>query len=76
MCFLFTAASKVVENVAMFGDLVLRLPDMTHSIYDKNKQWEFLIGWGVWFSMESQVFQGKHAKMLNLVSYIIFLLRI
>jgi len=52
----------------MFGDLVLRLPDITHSIYDKNKQWEFLIGWGVWFGMESNVYQGKHAKMLNLVS--------
>lgn len=52
----------------MFGDLILRMPDMTHAIYDKNKHWEFLIGWAVWFSMESGVFKGPHEELLTLVS--------
>ncbi|KAL4229935.1 hypothetical protein ACF0H5_010326 [Mactra antiquata] len=62
------AITKVFENTAMFGDLILRLPDMTHSIYDKNKHWEFLIGWAVWFSSESRVFKGAHHTLLNLMS--------
>lgn len=62
------AISKVFENTAMFGDLILRMPDLTHEIYGKNKQWEFLIGWGVWFSMESGIFQGPHAQLLSLMS--------
>ena len=52
----------------MFGDLILRLPDITHAVYKKSKEWEFLIGWAVWTAMESKVFQGADAKMLNLVS--------
>lgn len=63
-----SAMSKVFENTAMFGDLILRLPDITHDIYDRNKQWEFLIGWSVWFCMESGVFQGPHERLLKLVS--------
>ncbi|XP_052792863.1 coiled-coil domain-containing protein 134-like [Mya arenaria] len=62
------ASSTVLENVAMFGDLVLRLPDITHSVYDKNKQWEFLIGWATWFCLESKVYTGPHGKLLNLMS--------
>lgn len=62
------AMSKVFENTAMFGDLILRLPDLTHDIYSKNKNWEFLIGWGVWFSMESGIFKGPHEKLLTLMS--------
>ncbi|XP_060595746.1 coiled-coil domain-containing protein 134-like isoform X2 [Ruditapes philippinarum] len=62
------AMSNVFENTAMFGDLILRLPDITHDIYDKNKHWEFLIGWAVWFSMESGVFQGPHEQLLSLMS--------
>ncbi|WAQ99705.1 CC134-like protein [Mya arenaria] len=61
------ASSTVLENVAMFGDLVLRLPDITHSVYDKNKQWEFLIGWATWFCLESKVYTGPHGKLLNLM---------
>lgn len=62
------AMSNVFENTAMFGDLILRLPDITHDIYHRHKHWEFLIGWAVWFSMESGVFQGPHEKLLTLMS--------
>lgn len=62
------AFSKVLENTAIYGDLVLRMPDIIHAIYNKNKQWEFLIGWGVWFAMESKVFKGSNEKLLNLMS--------
>lgn len=62
------AFSKIVENTAMFGDLVLRLPDVVHDLYDKNKEWNALMGWSVWFSGESKVFDGGSEKLLNLMS--------
>lgn len=62
------AFSKVVENTAMFGDLVLRLPDVVHDLYDKHKEWNTLIGWSVWFAGESKVFDGGSEKLLNLMS--------
>lgn len=65
--FVFSAFSKVVENTAMFGDLVLRLPDVVHGLFDKNTEWNSLIGWCVWFSVESKVFDGGSEKLLNLV---------
>ena len=52
----------------MFGDLVLRLPDIVHSIYDKKKDWQIAITWAVWFSNESGIFTGANEKLLNLVS--------
>lgn len=32
LCFYFSALGHVFENVAMFGDLVLRVPDITHKV--------------------------------------------
>nr|XP_022328175.1 coiled-coil domain-containing protein 134-like [Crassostrea virginica] len=60
--------SKVFENTAMFGDLVLRLPDIVHSIYDKNKEWQLLIGWCYWFCKESGVFDGTNGILLHLMA--------
>ncbi|XP_048775826.1 coiled-coil domain-containing protein 134-like isoform X2 [Ostrea edulis] len=60
--------SKVFENTAMFGDLVLRLPDIVHAIYDKNKDWQLLIGWCYWFCRESGVFDGTNGKLLHLMA--------
>lgn len=60
--------SKVFENTAMFGDLVLRLPDIVHSIYDKNKDWQLLLGWCYWFCKESGVFDETNGKLLHLMA--------
>lgn len=68
--------SKVFENTAMFGDLVLRLPDIVHSIYDKNKDWQLLLGWCYWFCKESGVFDEKNGRLLHLVCFIIICLTV
>ncbi|XP_062571274.1 coiled-coil domain-containing protein 134-like [Saccostrea cucullata] len=52
----------------MFGDLVLRLPDIVHAIYDPNKDWQFLIGWCYWFCKESGMFDGTDGKLLHLMA--------
>lgn len=73
---LFLGLSKVFENTAMFGDLVLRLPDIVHSIYDKNKDWQLLLGWCYWFCKESGVFDETNGKLLHLVWFIIVCLTV
>ncbi|XP_057313813.1 coiled-coil domain-containing protein 134-like [Hydractinia symbiolongicarpus] len=58
----------VFENVAFFGDLLLRCPDITHKLYDKNQEWKIAMNWGVVFSNETDIFTGANAVMLNLVA--------
>lgn len=76
MILLCLGLSKVFENTAMFGDLVLRLPDIVHSIYDKNKDWQLLLGWCYWFCKESGVFDETNGKLLHLVCFIIICLTV
>lgn len=60
----------VFENVALFGDLILRCPDVTHKIYNlrSNQEWKVAMNWGFMFSNESGIFEGAHAKLLNLAA--------
>ncbi|KAL3879305.1 hypothetical protein ACJMK2_031606 [Sinanodonta woodiana] len=62
------AVSKVLENTAMFGDMVLRLPDVVHAIYKKNNEWRQTINWAVWFCNESRLFDKAHKTLINLMS--------
>ncbi|KAK3599222.1 hypothetical protein CHS0354_012830 [Potamilus streckersoni] len=62
------AVALVLENTAMFGDMVLRLPDVVHAIYKKNNEWRQTISWAVWFCSESNIFDGAHKKLLHLMS--------
>ncbi|XP_004206188.1 coiled-coil domain-containing protein 134 isoform X1 [Hydra vulgaris] len=61
------ALGNVFENVALFGDLLLRCPDITHKLYDKNTEWRVTMNWGVVFSNESGLFDDAE-KFLNLVA--------
>jgi len=40
---IFVALGRVFENVAMFGDLILRLPDITHKVYSTSTKESFFI---------------------------------
>ncbi|KAK7096710.1 coiled-coil domain-containing protein 134-like [Littorina saxatilis] len=59
--------SKVLENTALFGDMLLRMPQAVHEFYDKNRDWHLLMRWAFTFSNESGVFEGPHETMLNLM---------
>ena len=37
-----TALANVLENTALFGDILLRLPDITHEVI-KNKRSDFIL---------------------------------
>ncbi|KAH9507835.1 hypothetical protein Btru_053005 [Bulinus truncatus] len=60
--------SKVLENTAIFGDLILFMPELVHSMYDKEKEWQVLLAWSYGFSTQSGVYEGNYQTMLNLMA--------
>jgi hypothetical protein len=62
------ALSNIAENTAFFGDLILRLPDITHNIFDRKKDWNILLGWSIGFCNSTGLFHGNDGKLLHLVS--------
>ncbi|KAL8589900.1 hypothetical protein ACOMHN_023987 [Nucella lapillus] len=60
--------SKVLENTALFGDMLLRMPQAVHEFYDKNREWQLLMSWAYTFSNQSTVFEGPNKAMLNLLA--------
>ena len=61
--------SSVLENTAFFGEVLLRLPDISHEIYSKRKDWLEIMTWAVKFAEKTKVFEGVHGTFLNLVSF-------
>ncbi|XP_076446023.1 coiled-coil domain-containing protein 134-like [Babylonia areolata] len=59
--------SKVLENTALFGDMLLRLPKAVHEFYDRSREWQILMGWAFTFSNQSGVFEGPHDMLLSLM---------
>ena len=59
----------MLENTALFGDMLLRMPATVHEFYDKNRDWQMIMAWAYAFSNQSGVFEGPHEMMLNLVSF-------
>ncbi|PVD35082.1 hypothetical protein C0Q70_06363 [Pomacea canaliculata] len=59
--------SKVFENTALFGDMVLRMPKAVHEFYDRNREWQLLLAWSYGFCNQSQVFEGSGETLLNLM---------
>ncbi|XP_061403363.1 coiled-coil domain-containing protein 134-like [Lethenteron reissneri] len=62
------AFSHVVENVAFFGDVLLRFPRIVHSYVDGSAERLALVRWGLLFCNGTGVFaDGTHAQLLGLV---------
>jgi len=59
------ALSMVLENTAFAGDIVLRLPDISHSLLKGNTEWSVLIQWAVGFCNDTQIFTGSDAILLS-----------
>ena len=51
-----------------FGDLLLRLPDITADILKRHKDWDIIIKWSVGLCNESNIFEKREMKLLSLVS--------
>ncbi|ESO99971.1 hypothetical protein LOTGIDRAFT_158136 [Lottia gigantea] len=59
--------SKIYENVFLFGDLLLRMPDMVHSIYDHIRQWRYVLGWAKEWCDLSKFFEGPSKVILDAI---------
>lgn len=63
------AFSHVVENVAFFGDVLLRFPRIVHSYVDGSAERLALVRWGLHFCNGTGVFaDGTHTQLLGLAS--------
>ena len=62
-----SALSLVIENTAMFGDILLRMPDITHTLLRANKEWDLLLKSSVGFVNGTGILQEVDGKLLHLV---------
>ncbi|XP_023229150.1 coiled-coil domain-containing protein 134-like isoform X2 [Centruroides sculpturatus] len=62
------ALAQTVENTAFFGDILLKLPDITHSILKKEKAWSLLMKWSLGWSNSTGIYDKKTTELMNLVA--------
>ncbi|KAG8230402.1 hypothetical protein J437_LFUL010203 [Ladona fulva] len=62
------ALSNILENTALLGDILLRLPDLTHEILNYNYEWTVMFRWSIGFCNETMLMDSKTVKMINLVA--------
>eukprot|EP00794_Sanderia_malayensis_P006849 gene6849-7618_t len=62
------ALAHIAENTAFFGDILLRMPDITHKIYKSKSDWRMLAHWSIGFCNETGLFTGPNEKLLSLVA--------
>ncbi|CAH1776452.1 unnamed protein product [Owenia fusiformis] len=64
------AFSMVAEATAFFGDILLRLPDISHKIYERHKEWQVSLGWCITYLNQSDIFSIDSDQKLNLLSLV------
>lgn len=62
------AMSMIIENTVFFGDILLHLPDITHDLLKRNKQWDLMARWGISFCNDTKVYEEAELKLLNLMA--------
>ncbi|XP_073989809.1 coiled-coil domain-containing protein 134-like [Rhodnius prolixus] len=62
------ALSNVLENTAFIGDIILRLPDLTHTILRNHTEWSYLLRWSLTFTNQTQLVDNKTNILLDLVN--------
>ncbi|KAK9731834.1 ERK and JNK pathways, inhibitor [Popillia japonica] len=61
--------SNILENTALFGEIVLRFPDVAQVVLKTNNNWDVLLQWGIAFSNQVKYLLDKSTiKLLYLVS--------
>eukprot|EP00057_Strongylocentrotus_purpuratus_P030787 XP_782719.2 PREDICTED: coiled-coil domain-containing protein 134 [Strongylocentrotus purpuratus] len=60
--------SLILENVAFVCDIVLRLPDITHKILKKKKEWSSILKWAFEFALSTGYYDNSHQTLLHLSS--------
>lgn len=63
------ALSNILENTALFSEVILRFPDIAVSVLKTNNNWDVLLQWGIAYSNQLKYLLDKSTiKLLHLVS--------
>lgn len=63
------ALSNILENTALFGEIILRFPDISALVLKTNNNWDILLQWSIAFSNQVRYLLDKSTiKLLHLVS--------
>lgn len=65
----FVALANILENTALFGDILLRLPDISHKILTSKYEWKVLLLWSLGFSNQTHLLDKQTEKLVYLVSF-------
>ncbi|PNF17672.1 hypothetical protein B7P43_G07391 [Cryptotermes secundus] len=64
----FVALANILENTAFFGDILLRLPNISHKIITLKHEWEVLLHWSLGFSNQTHLLDKQTERLMYLVS--------
>ncbi|KAG0729634.1 Coiled-coil domain-containing protein 134 [Chionoecetes opilio] len=64
----FPRTSMYEMNTAFLGEILLHLPDLTHQLLRRNKPWQLLLTWGVFFATQSKFLDQNTGSFIYLVS--------
>lgn len=63
------ALSNILENTALFGEIILRFPDIAAMVLKTNNNWDILLQWSIAFSSQVRYLLDKSTiKLLHLLS--------
>ncbi|XP_047119610.1 coiled-coil domain-containing protein 134-like isoform X6 [Schistocerca piceifrons] len=65
---LLNALANILENTALFGDILLHLPEISTKILDSNNEWRVMFEWSLNFANQSQLLDSSTRKLIDLVS--------
>ncbi|XP_078051941.1 coiled-coil domain-containing protein 134 [Augochlora pura] len=64
-----SALSIVLENTALFGDIVLHFPEVTHRILKTQPKWNIVLNWSLKFTNRSRhLLDERTIEVINLVT--------
>jgi len=59
------ALSTILENTVFVGDILLRLPDITHDLLKVNQDWSISLHWGIGFCNDTAILTGPDTLLLH-----------
>ncbi|CAG9854221.1 unnamed protein product [Phyllotreta striolata] len=63
------ALSNILENTALFSDIVLRFPEISASLLRQNNSWDLVLQWGIAFCDQMKyLLDASTIKLLKLVN--------
>ncbi|XP_066252171.1 coiled-coil domain-containing protein 134-like [Euwallacea similis] len=63
------ALSNIIENTALFAEIILRFPDISVSVLKTNNNWDVLLQWGIAYCHQVKyLLDSSTIKVLSLVS--------